>query len=43
MFLFTDNMDWVKETRAHLDFISVNWNEVSGKRNFRDIDVMCQT
>lgn len=23
-----------------LDFISVNWNEVSGKRNFRDMQLM---
>lgn len=39
-YVFTDNQDWVKEHIHGLDYILVDWNEISGKRSFRDMQLM---
>lgn len=39
-YVFTDNVDWVKENIHGFDYLFVDWNEVSGKKNFRDMQLM---
>lgn len=39
-YVFTDNPQWVKENLPVLKYTLVDWNEVSGKRNFRDMQLM---
>lgn len=39
-YVFTDNPSWVKENLPAFDYTLVDWNEVSGKRNFRDMQLM---
>lgn len=39
-YVFTDNPNWVKENLNSFDYILVDWNPVSGKKNFRDMQLM---
>lgn len=39
-YVFTDNPIWLKENLPPFDYILVDWNEVSGKRSFRDMQLM---
>lgn len=39
-YVFTDNPSWVKENLPTFDYTLVDWNEVSGKRSFRDMQLM---
>ena len=39
-YLFTDNPVWVKENIKNLDYKLVDWNPVSGKQSFRDMQLM---
>ena len=39
-YIFTDNPDWVKENLGFIDYTLVNWNPVSGEKNYRDIQLM---
>lgn len=39
-YVFTDNPLWVKENLPEFDYTLVDWNEVSGKRSFRDMQLM---
>lgn len=39
-YIFTDNPEWVKENLPPFTYTLVNWNEVSGKRSFRDMQLM---
>lgn len=39
-YVFTDNYQWVKDNLPAFDYTLVDWNEVSGKRNFRDMQLM---
>lgn len=39
-YVFTDNPMWVKENLPKFDYTLVDWNEVSGKRSFRDMQLM---
>lgn len=39
-YVFTDNPEWVKTNLPDCDYTLVNWNKVSGKRNFRDMQLM---
>jgi hypothetical protein len=39
-YLFTDNSDWVKENILDFEYVLVDWNSTSGKRNFRDMQLM---
>lgn len=39
-YVFTDNPTWVKDNLKTLEYTLVDWNEVSGKRNFRDMQLM---
>lgn len=39
-YVFTDNPDWLKENLRSFDYTLVDWNEVSGKRSFRDMQLM---
>ena len=39
-YVFTDNPRWVDENLPGLDAIRVNWNELSGKRCYRDMQLM---
>ena len=39
-YIFTDNPDWVKENLGFIDYTLVNWNPVSGDKNYRDIQLM---
>ena len=38
-YVFTDNPEWVKNL-PKFDYILVDWNEVAGKKNFRDMQLM---
>lgn len=39
-YVFTDNPQWVKDNLPRFDYILVDWNNVSGKRSFRDMQLM---
>lgn len=39
-YIFTDNPQWLKENIPPFDYKLVDWNEVSGKRSFRDMQLM---
>lgn len=39
-YVFTDNPAWVRENLPVFDYTLVDWNEVSGKRSFRDMQLM---
>ena len=39
-YVFTDNPDWIKENIDNFDYQLVDWNQVSGKRSFRDMQLM---
>ena len=39
-YIFTDNPEWVKENLGFIDYTLVNWNPVSGEKNYRDIQLM---
>ena len=39
-YVFTDNPEWVKNNLPKFDYIHVDWNEVAGKKNFRDMQLM---
>lgn len=39
-YVFTDNPEWLKENIPSFDYTLVDWNEVSGKRSFRDMQLM---
>lgn len=39
-YVFTDNPEWVKNNLPKFDYILVDWNEVAGKKNFRDMQLM---
>ena len=39
-YIFTDNPQWVKDNLPEFDYTLVDWNEVAGKRNFRDMQLM---
>lgn len=39
-YVFTDNPEWVKENLGFIDYKLVNWNPVSGEKNYRDIQLM---
>jgi len=39
-YVFTDNPSWVKDNLKSFEYTLVDWNEVSGKRNFRDMQLM---
>ncbi len=39
-YVFTDNPSWVQENLLSFDYTLVNWNEVSGRRSFRDMQLM---
>lgn len=39
-YVFTDNPKWLKDNLPPFDYILVDWNEVSGKRSFRDMQLM---
>lgn len=39
-YVFTDNPSWVIENLPNFDYTLVDWNDVSGKRNFRDMQLM---
>lgn len=38
-YVFTDNPEWVKNNLPKFDYILVDWNEVAGKKNFRDMQL----
>lgn len=42
-YVFTDNPEWVKENLPNFNYTLVNWNEVTGKKNFRDMQLMTHT
>lgn len=39
-YVFTDNPSWVKENLPQFEYILVDWNEVTGKKSFRDMQLM---
>lgn len=39
-YVFTDNPVWLKENMPEFGYTLVDWNEVSGKRSFRDMQLM---
>lgn len=39
-YVFTDNPDWIKENLDGFDYTLVDWNPVTGKRSFRDMQLM---
>lgn len=39
-YVFTDNPKWVEDNLPKFDYMLVDWNEVSGNRNFRDMQLM---
>ena len=39
-YVFTDNPQWVKDNLPKFDYTLVDWNKVSGKRSFRDMQLM---
>ncbi len=41
-YVFTDNPAWIKENLPAFEYTLVDWNEVSGKRSFRDMQLMAQ-
>lgn len=39
-YVFTDNPEWVKENLPPFEYTLVDWNNVSGNRSFRDMQLM---
>lgn len=39
-YVFTDNPSWIKDNIPSFEYTLVDWNEVSGKRSFRDMQLM---
>lgn len=39
-YLFTDNPEWVEENLKDIDYKLVDWNPVSGKQSYRDMQLM---
>lgn len=39
-YLFTDNADWVRENISGFEYVLIDWNSATGKRNFRDMQLM---
>ena len=39
-YLFTDNPEWVEENLKNIDYKLVDWNPVSGKQSYRDMQLM---
>lgn len=39
-YVFTDNPQWVKENIRDIEYTLVDWNPISGKKNFRDMQLM---
>lgn len=39
-YVFTDNPEWVKNNLPNFNYTLVNWNKISGKKNFRDMQLM---
>lgn len=39
-YVFTDNPSWVENNINDFDYTLVDWNEVAGKRSFRDMQLM---
>lgn len=39
-YVFTDNPSWLKDNIPSFNYTLVDWNEVSGKRSFRDMQLM---
>ena len=39
-YVFTDNPSWLKDNMPSFGYTLVDWNEVSGKRSFRDMQLM---
>lgn len=39
-YVFTDNSDWVKENLPPFSYVLVDWNNVTGNRSFRDMQLM---
>lgn len=39
-YVFTDNPEWVKENLTMISYILVDWNPVSGKNNYLDMQLM---
>lgn len=39
-YLFTDNSTWAKENLKNVDYKLVDWNPISGKQSFRDMQLM---
>ena len=39
-YLFTDNPKWVEENLKDIDYKLVDWNPVSGKQSYRDMQLM---
>lgn len=39
-YLFTDNLQWVKDNIRDINYTVVDWNPIKGKYNFRDMQLM---
>ena len=39
-YIFTDNKDWVEQNISGIDYTLVNWNPLSGEKNYRDMQLM---
>ena len=39
-YVFTDNMDWVREHLTEIDYTVVDWNPIKGVKNYRDMQLM---
>lgn len=39
-YVFTDNPSWLRENMPNFGYTLVDWNDVSGKRSFRDMQLM---
>ena len=39
-YVFTDNPNWIKCNMPNFDYTLVDWNNISGKRSFRDMQLM---
>lgn len=39
-YVFTDNPDWVRDNLGSINYTLVNWNPISGDKNYRDIQLM---
>ena len=39
-YVFTDNPEWVEQNIPKFEYTLVNWNEIAGKRSFRDMQLM---